>query len=284
MTEIEPQYNNIDMEKEREIIFIRHGRSEGNDNPLKYQEGDPNVNLTDEGKRQLIRTGMGLAEYLQERGYTKPPLFVHGEFNRHIQSFEHLQFGMGEQFCPRAQKPHHDTRLNEISFGAIPYMIGKEDQYYEGISLEYSKAVKDGNDFSAAALHGESSRMAHALMKTFLDGTVERDFDDGHDCIVCVTSGRPVQVALMNLMHIPMHALEDGSLKNPDNGDMVSVKGTKENYTATRIWHGPTASARNDNIMDEVTPLPKFGVADHIKNDPEFAHLRNDDVNEIPEP
>lgn len=266
-------YKYKNMEKEREIIFIRHGLSEGNENPLNYQEGDPNINLMDEGFRQLIRTGGGLDDYLEERGYTKPPLFFHGEFNRHIQSFTSLRAGMGERYCPKDNKPHHDTRLNEISFGVIPYMIGKENEFHESMSLQYSKAVKAGNNFSAAPTHGESSRLAHALMKLFLDGTIERDFEDGHDCIICVTSGRPIQVALMNLMHIPMRALEDGSLKNPDNGDMISIKGTKGNYTATRIWHGPTASKRADNIMDEVTPIPYFDVPKNIREEPEFADL-----------
>lgn len=275
-------YTYKNMEKEREIIWIRHGYTEGNDNDENYQKGDPNINLLDEGWRQLIRTGAGLNDYLHERGYTKPPLFFHGELDRHIQSFEALRYGMGDDFCPPDAKVHHDTRLNEISFGVLPHMIGKQEEYFESMSLQYSKAVKKGNDFSAAAMHGESSRMAHAYMKLFLDGTIERDFEDGHECIVCVTSGRPIQVGLMNLMHISMRALENGSLKSPDNGDMISVKGTSQNLTATRIWHGPTATKRNDNIMDEVTPLPKFEVPDRIKAEPEFAKNNNNDYD--PEP
>lgn len=263
----------MEQEKEREIIFIRHGLSEGNENPEAYQEGDPSVPLVDEGHRQLIRTGIGLDKYLKEREYKTSPLYVRGEFRRHIESTNALKMGVGDAYFPKDMKPHRDTRLNEISFGVLPHMIGKEGGDFEGLSLDYSKAVKEGNNFSAVPTHGESARFAHALMKSFLDGTVERDFNDGHDCIVCVTSGRPAQVGVMNLMHIPMSALEDGSLKNPNNGDMISVRGSKGNYIAEKIWDGPTATRVRENIMDDITPERDYETPDHIKDEKEFQHL-----------
>ncbi|MGH1375283.1 MAG: histidine phosphatase family protein [Alphaproteobacteria bacterium] len=257
--------------KEREILFIRHGLSEGNENPDAYIEGDPPVSLEREGTRQLIRSGMYTSEYLREQKYEDWPLIVTGEFNRHLQSGGALMFGMGNAF---EGKPtiHHDTRLNEISFGILPH-TRKSDGEVEGILNAYSKAVKEGNDFSAVPIFGESSRFAHIAMKSFLDGTAERDFQQGHDCMIIVTSGRPIQVGLMNLMHIPMSALEDGTLENPNNGDIISVRGTETNLIAEKIWDGPSATAVRENIMDNIEPISLVNVPDDIKNEPEFQHL-----------
>tara|TARA_R110001592_G_scaffold3525_31_gene20189 strand:+ start:5853 stop:6680 length:828 start_codon:yes stop_codon:yes gene_type:complete len=257
-----------------EILWIRHGESQGNENPEMYQLGDPQVALTDEGIRQGIRAGVFLAEYLEDTGNAQDdPLFVAGEFMRHRQTYGAIWQGMGMDGAPPER---FDSRLNEQSFGVLPFMIGKDGDY-ETLSRAYSKQVRDVNPFSASALHGESARDTSAHIKSFIDGTLKRDMDEGHKRIVVITSGRVIQTALMNWFHLPSDSIENGQLKNPDNTDIISIRGTQKDWTATKIYDGPSGQACAIDYIDGIEPLSIPPVPDHIASEPEFSDLLSPD-------
>ena len=258
-----------------EIIWVRHGQSEGNENPEAYQEGDPNVHLTDEGVRQAIRAGRYLGEYLCDD--VDDVLFVSGEFMRHRQTYGALWKGMGQDGSPPER---FDARLNEQSFGVLPFMIG-QDGDYENLSREYSKRVRDANPFSASALHGESARDASGHIKSFIDGTLKRDMEEGHHRIVVVTSGRVIQTALMNWFHLPSEAIENGQLKNPENCDIISISGSPKNWSATKLYDGPSATAQDIDYIEGIEPLSIPEIPDHIAEEPEFADLKTPDGNDF---
>lgn len=252
-----------------EIIWVRHGLSEGNEDPEAYQEGDPKVHLTDEGVRQGIRAGRFLGEYLGDD--VDDVLFVSGEFMRHRQTYGALWKGMGQDGSPPER---FDARLNEQSFGVLPFMIG-EDGEYETVSQHYSKKVRDTNAFSASALHGESARDASGHIKSFIDGTLKRDMEEGHKRIVVVTSGRVIQTALMNWFHLPSESIENGQLKNPNNCDIISISGSPKNWSATKIYDGPSATAQDIDYIEGIEPLTIPDVPDHIADEPEFEDLKH---------
>ncbi len=250
-----------------EIIWIRHGESEGNENPEAYQEGDPKVALTDEGVRQGIRAGRFLGDYLGDD--VDDVLFVSGEFMRHRQTYGAIWKGMGQEGDPPAR---FDSRLNEQSFGVLPFMIGKDGEY-ESISAEYSKQVRNTNPFSASALHGESARDASGHIKNFIDGTLKRDMEEGHKRIVIVTSGRVMQTALMNWFHLPSESIESGQLKNPNNCDIISISGSPKNWEATKIYDGPSAQGCEIDYIEGIEPLSIPPVPENIADEPEFDDL-----------
>ncbi len=260
-----------------EIIWIRHGESCGNENPLAYQEGDPSVELTEEGWRQAVRAGQFLEQYLEDNGADgEMPEFLVGEFMRHRQTYRGIWMGAGQEGEPPKK---FDSRLNEQSFGVLPYMIGKDGEF-ESLSKEYSKQVRDGNPFSASAMHGESARFTHALVKSLMDGTLERDREEGQNKIVLVTSGRVIQTALMNWFHLPSESIENGQLKNPNNCDIISIKGQSGDWSATKIYDGPSGEARSEDYIAGIEPLSMPEVPDFILDDPEFQDLDADNGSE----
>ncbi len=255
-------------EETYELLWIRHGKSQGNEDPFIYTEGDPNVELTEKGWRQAVLAGQFLKDYLADDGGAESANFLVGEFMRHRQTYRGLWHGLGMGGEPPKR---FDSRLNEQSFGVLPYMIGKEGEF-ETLSKEYSKQVRDGNPFSASAMHGESARFTHALVKSLMDGTLQRDKEKGDNRIVLVTSGRVIQTAVMNWFHLPSQSIENGQLKNPNNCDIIRIKGNDENWAATRIYDGKNAQPRNDNIIEGIEPLSVPDVPDFILNDNDLGH------------
>ncbi len=176
---------------------------------------------------------------------------------------------MGQEGEPPAR---FDSRLNEQSFGVLPFMIGKDGEY-ESISAEYSKQVRNTNPFSASALHGESARDASGHIKNFIDGTLKRDMEEGHKRIVIVTSGRVMQTALMNWFHLPSESIESGQLKNPNNCDIISISGSPKNWEATKIYDGPSAQGCEIDYIEGIEPLSIPPVPENIADEPEFDDL-----------
>lgn len=250
-----------------ELLWIRHGESQGNENPLIYTEGDPNVELTEKGWRQAVRAGQFLQDYLAADGGGEEANFLVGEFMRHRQTYRGVWHGMGMEGEPPKR---FDSRLNEQSFGVLPYMIGKEGDF-ETLSKEYSKQVWQGNAFSASAMHGESARFTHALVKSLMDGTLERDKENGQKRIVLVTSGRVIQTAVMNWFHLPSQSIESNELKNPENCDIIRIQGNDKNWEATRIYDGKNGQPSNENYIEGIEPLSVPNVPDFILKDPDLG-------------
>lgn len=258
-----------------ELLWMRHGLSKGNVDPSAYGAGDPNVELDPVGWQQSVRLGGFLRGELQDQ--EEPVLLVCGEFLRHRQTLAGIRHGMGEEFFESMVKVHYDTRLNEQSFGVLPHMAGKEGEF-EKLSMEYSKKAREGNHFSAAPLHGESIRATHDYTKSFIDGTLRRDMEDGHKKILLVTSGRVIQTALMNWFHIPMKELEEKRLKNPENCDVIKIAGNSKNWTATKIYDGPSATPYDVDFIQGLERISIPEVPDFIRLDPEFSHLNTDEI------
>ncbi len=262
-----------------EILWIRHGESMGNDDPLNYQIGDPNVELTEEGWRQAVRAGQYLRQYLEETAQEDEamPVFLVGEFMRHRQTFRGIWHGMGMEGEPPKR---FDSRLNEQSFGVLPFMIGKDGEF-ESLSKEYSKKVYKGNTFSASATHGESARFTHSLVKSLMDGTLERDKEEGQKRFVMVTSGRVIQTAVMNWFHLPSDSIANGEMENPNNCDIISIHGHEKNWQAHKIYDGPTAQGCNEDYVADITPLDVPPVPDFILDDPELSPTDEDNAPQI---
>lgn len=263
-----------------ELLWMRHGLSEGNVDLSAYEAGDPNVELNPVGWQQAVRLGEFLRGELKDQ--EEPALLVCGEFLRHRQTLAGIRYGMGAVFFDAKVKVHYDTRLNEQSFGVLPHMAGKEGDF-EKLSLEYSRKAREGNHFSAAPLHGESIRAAHDYTKSFIDGTLQRDMQEGHKKILLVTSGRVIQTALMSWFHLPMKELEEGRLKNPDNCDVIKIAGNSKNWTATKIYDGPSAMPCDVDFIKGIKPISIPDIPDFIRLDPEFLHLNAHEIeSEIP--
>ncbi len=239
-----------------EILWIRHGESMGNEDEAAYTRdgGDPGVELTDTGWRQAISLGKFLKQYLHDIGDKKYPHIFVGEFTRHEQTLSGILHGIGNNSFSDTPSINPDSRLNEQSFGVLPYMIDKDGDF-EQISLEFSRIVREGNMYSARPTHGESRRDAEGFIKSFIDGTLKRDMKEGNKRIIIITSGAVINAATKSWFHLPMKAWNDGTLKNPNNCDIRSFKGKSKDWSVTKIYDGPNANPVNENIIEGIKHL-----------------------------
>lgn len=238
--------------RQYEILWVRHGESEGNVNPAAYAEdGDPQVELTDNGWRQAISAGRFLGKYLQERQETEWPHIFLGEFVRHQQTLSGIIHGMKDAGFKGDPDIYPDSRLNEQSFGVLPYMLGKEGEF-ESLSSSYSRQVRDGAPYSARPMHGESRRDTEAFVKQFIDGTLKRDMEQGKDRILIVTSGAVINAAIKSWFHLPMKAWDEGRLKNPGNCDIRSLSGSPKNWSVTKIYDGTANTPADENVIEGI--------------------------------
>ncbi len=259
-----------------ELLWIRHGESEGNKNEQAYaDEGDPNVGLTDKGWKQAIAAGKFLREHYQTQDIEEWPLFVVGDFKRHQQTLAGILHGMGSDCFEEAPRIHTESRLNEQSFGVLPFMAGKDGEF-ETLSMEYSKQVRDKNPYSASALHGESRRFTEALIKDYIDGTLRRDMlEQGEDRIVHVTSGSVINAFRKSWFHLPMQAWDEGLIQTPNNCDVQRLNGKPRDWGMHKIYDGPSAQPLKqpqDLIagMSRLTHDSLPQIPDHILDDPDL--------------
>ena len=242
-------------QQEYEILWVRHGESQGNVDPQAYaNDGDPQVELTEEGWKQAVRAGRFLGAYLQDQGIKEWPHIFLGEFIRHQQTLSGLIQGMKDAGFEGEPEIYPDSRLNEQSFGVLPYMQGKEGDF-EQLSKTYSKTVRDDAPYSARPLHGESRRDTEAFVKQFIDGTLKRDMEEGKNPVLIVTSGAVINAAVKSWFHLPMKAWDEASLQNPGNCDIRRISGTPKDWSVTKIYDGVSGAPCHENVIEGIERL-----------------------------
>ncbi len=238
-----------------EVLWVRHGESQGNINPLAYaDDGDPQVELTEEGWKQAVRAGRFLGTYLIQQGNREWPHIFLGEFIRHQQTLSGIIQGMKDAGFEGEPDIYPDSRLNEQSFGVLPYMQGNDGDF-ERLSKAYSKTVREDAPYSARPLHGESRRDAESFVKQFIDGTLKRDMEEGKNLVLVVTSGAVINAAVKSWFHLPMKAWDEGRLQNPGNCDIRRIAGTPKDWSVTKIYDGASGVPCHENVIEGIERL-----------------------------
>jgi broad specificity phosphatase PhoE len=245
------------------ILLIRHGESEGNVNPESYTEkGDWNIGLTDKGIEQAQCAGIFLREHFRQTTDKWPLFFVSG-YRRPQETLSGAYAHFSDAFEGAPKEPYTDPRLSEQSFGGLNLLqkLAQQDSAlgeHAYMQLQLSKAFIKTDPIKAKALFGESILETIANVKAFIDGSLQRDLDEGHDYIVIFAHGRVITSFLANWFHVPFDQLK--SLKNPKNCDVIEISGEPKKWQARRIWDGENFAPANENPLAHIKPITWAGL------------------------
>ena len=191
------------------------------------------------------------------------PFYVSG-YKRPQQTLGHAlkSFNYGTENVLFKGKPqiYTDSRLAEHFFGAINFLnhapLSKAETAIANFLLKASEAVFKNDRLTAKALYGESYLDKITHVKGFIDGSLQRDINEGHDTIVLVAHGRVITAFLAAWFHVPFNQIKE-KINNPDNCDVIEVAGEPQNWKATKIYDGPSGKAVDQKLLQDIEPISK---------------------------
>lgn len=255
------------------ILLVRHGNSEGNDDDSKYNEkGDRNIQLTPLGWVQSFHAGEFLKDFYASHNTTEWPHVFLSPYIRTRETFSGLLRGL-QGFRTDLPKIREDSRLVEKFFGAasaLEYLEHKDIPPELKKALQaLSHSVYKKDPFTARGLFGDSTKDIVGNVKSFMDGTLDRDVKMGSQDFLIVTHGAVIQAFLMAWMHLRIE--DKNKIGNPNNCDIIEIEGESKNWTVRRIYNGKDMVAVNDHWLDDIRPfsvedLPPF--PEHLLNSP----------------
>ena len=194
------------------ITLIRHGESEGNKDSYTYVEkGDQRVGLTETGWQQAVHAGKFLDTHFQETStQTIPRTFV-SSYERTKQTLRGVLSGL-ENYNIENLKIYEDPRLTEQNYGALAHLSHDNDPEKEGLVkafLELTHATYKGTPFSATPPFGESPKEIMGYVKSFIDGTLARDIEEGKNDFLIVSHGAVMKAFIMCWFHLPMSSWKE---------------------------------------------------------------------------
>lgn len=243
------------------ILLIRHGCSEGNEDPSKYtQKGDQKIGLTELGWMEAYYAGQFLKDYYSQNGVSEWPHIFLSPYVRTRETMRGLLEGM-DGFHASSPKMRKDMRLIEKFFGAASALTHLE---HEDVPPKIKKALStlfktiyNNDPFAARGLFGESQKDIFANIKGFIDGTLQRDISEGQDEFLIVTHGAVIQAFLATWFHLD--ASLKCSIRNPGNCDIIEISGEPKKWKARRIYDGEEMTAVSDDYLKGERP---FGAKD----------------------
>ncbi|MFN3700846.1 MAG: histidine phosphatase family protein [Alphaproteobacteria bacterium] len=258
------------------VLLIRHGQSEGNVDYKKYiEKGDQTIGLTDIGWRQAIAAGEHLDSYYQDTQTAQWPYIFLSAYQRTHETLSGVLHGLGNARFPDTPIIHHDPRLIEQSYGAVPH-LNKPDGILDWQTAaqfnRLSLAIRDKDPFTARPLMGESRKDAFLAVQSFMEGAMHRADLAGHDDMVIVAHGHVIQEFLRAMHALPMTA----DILKPGNCDIFESRGNLGHWTTRRIFDGEAMQPIHQPLFTgnhkfSVTNLPP--VPERILNPPPPAAI-----------
>lgn len=245
------------------LLLCRHGRSQGNDDPRAYAAvGDAEIGLIEIGWQQAIHLGQHLGGYYSESGTQVWPMLFVSSYPRAQQTLSGVLHGMGPDIFSATPKILEDPRLIEQSFGTLAELSSSgnpPDSPAAAFMLESSRSAYKNAPFSARPPFGESPKDIVVNVKSFIDGTLKRDIEEGKKDFLFITHGAVMKAFLMTWFHLPITAWK--TLNTPGNCDVILIEGTPKNWHARKIYDG------EKGIAVDIDPL---------------AHIQRLTVNSLP--
>lgn len=244
------------------IIVARHGQSEGNvSEPFYVTKGDPHIELTEQGWKQLIRAGRFLSKYLIDNNIKTPQKIWVSPFMRTKQSLRAMIKGFMQagNFIDAFHTPmQEDSRLAEQTFGTLPYMKyskGILNRTLSKLLLAFSKASHNHNPYMSVTPMGESPSHLVKRIDSFVSRLHLENTEHGADTVLVVAHGAVIKAFMMQLCDLPMTAWKD--LKTPNNGDLFIFDDETEDgsWRVTRIYDGETAQSLDENPIEGLSSL-----------------------------
>lgn len=231
------------------IFLMRHGFSEGNENPDNYQKrGDPDIELNMLGWKQAIAAGQFLEGYLNrsfleacvahDTGHASPrPLRVWtSSFTRTRQTTAGVLHGAGDALSKSEVRV--SPYLVEQDFGIFsPYHSDEMRAANFPLEAAFYRAAREKNRFYARAPMGESP-LDVQQRATNHTATLKRDAAKGNGDSLNVTHGVTLRAFAMGFLHIdPVHYR---AFTNPENCSIYLIDGENGNYSFRQIYNGET--------------------------------------------
>lgn len=237
------------------ILFIRHGESEGNVDPLQYQlKGDVSVGLTDTGWNQLIGTGEFLSSYYAKTGTNDWPTFFVSNYQRTKESFSGILHGIDGTFSGQP-KVHQEARLIEQFFGAMGRKKFPDGIFDPTLAKELIKMAEHTysvDKFTTRLLLGESRMDTYLRVRSMMEGTLMKKVELGEDDFVFVCHGQVIQEGVKVCADVDPFV----KLANPGNGDVIEAIGDElGKMKITKIYDGKSKTPCHDPYIDHVKPF-----------------------------
>jgi len=247
------------------ILLVRHGYSEGNRDDSRYHhDGDQKLHLTETGWLQAYHAGEFLKTLYESDGIHEWPHIFVSPYARTRETMSGILRGM-EGFRPDLPKHREDGRLVEKFFGAASTLDYIE---HEDISASLKKALKtlfkkvfQNNPYATRGYFGDSQKDAENNIKSFIDGTLDRDIKEGQNDFLIITHGAIIQSFLISWMHLNID--DRDKIQNPGNCDIIEISGVSKNWGVRKIYNGEKMSSTDERIIAHLKPLsvddlPKF--------------------------
>lgn len=245
--------------------MVRHGFSEGNhDGSLYIQKGDRNIELMVEGWRQAVKAGQFLNKYYTRKNIQTWPVLYSSSYRRTRQTLSGLHYGLNGLF-QKNPKLLENPYLIEKFFGAMSalnYPAEGMPRDFAEIMLILSNSVYKNDRFTTKPLFGESDKDLLLAVKTFIDGTLRRDMEEGNNEFLIVTHGAVIKAFVTNWAHLQT----DDTIATPGNCDIIAIEGNPKKWEIKKIYDGEKVIETNIDLLadkkpfvfQDLPPVPEF--------------------------
>lgn len=230
------------------IILVRHAKVTD-----YVTHGDSRARLDPAHAHLSIKCGEFLKDYFNKTAIKKWPLVWTSQFLRSQQTWTGIKDGIGDLFNNKAIW-HIDPRLNEQSFGLLPYMDQLKNSSNGDVAKaaqEFSKILYQADAFNNKTFMGESPKETLESVQNFLDGSFWRDVNDGQDDFLIISHGAVMKAFIMNYFHL--YDLDTWKqLQTPGNCDVYVIEGKPKDWTVKKVYDGEKAQSLLDNPMNPI--------------------------------
>lgn len=231
----------------RRIILVRHGESWGNVDPLAYGRiGDPDIPLTEEGWRQVLRMGDFLENFYQchpLEGRNYPQAVDSSPWIRAVQT---------EEACTRHFAGNQNIRfrrleaLKEQSFGLLYRQYTRCDSRLAA-KLRAAARQYARNPFEAIPPEGESPYMHSIRVRSLVqDMRHENDITDR----LIVAHGATNRHIVLDELGLPPQAWKD--IENQNNGDVWILEIDGDDRKFRKIFDGIAGQPVDIDLMSQI--------------------------------
>jgi 2,3-bisphosphoglycerate-dependent phosphoglycerate mutase len=255
------------------ILWVRHAETFGNRNENAYTEyGDEQMPITDIGWGQAQHMGRFLRGFYQKAGVVDWPTLYLSLYLRPRQTLAGAMHGLGDYF-PGTPKLNHDPRLIEKHFGAANFLKnhgGAVSDEFARNMIAMSDTVYNLDPYTTSNILGESSKDTMGFIRSFFDGALVHDMEEGKEEFIIITHGAVIKDSLLTWFHVPFDQRD--KIDKIGNCDVIDLSGNfgSKKWTATKIYDGEKMEPVNINVIRRVKrftvdDLP--GIPAHLKVD-----------------
>ena len=221
--------------------------------------GDSKVLIDPTHAHRSVECGGFLKEAFNRFAIETPPAFWTSQYLRTHQTLSGIFEGLGDHFGRElgANDWKIDPRFNEQSFGLVAQQAGLDDEDVRRTVLQMLEAGKQqylNDPFSTPPLLGDSPKRVMESVSNFVDGTMQRDIDEGEENFVFVVHGAVAKAMLIKSFHL--YDLDVWqSLDTPNNCDVLMISGEPKNWKCEKIFDGKNGKSLLDSPENYIAAI-----------------------------